>query len=322
MGQRADVGKIRRSAPAVVVTVLNEEENITVLLDSLVTQTLLPSEIIVVDGGSTDNTLEILNKYSLKQSVVKIFQRSGNRAVGRNFGVTKSRANIIAFTDSGCIPDPDWLEKLTQPFSDPAVNVVSGYYRGLPENNFQKCLVPYVLVMPDVAGNTEFLPATRSMAIRKKTFLSVGGFNENLFHNEDYAFALQLKSLGFSFFFAKNAVVGWKPRQNLRSAAWMFIRFAIGDIQAGIIRPKVKLLITRYLILLFTVFLAFELPVLFWLVGFMSVVYLFWSVLKNFRYIKNIAALFWLPVIQITSDVSVLFGTLIGLLSVSWLKTK
>jgi cellulose synthase/poly-beta-1,6-N-acetylglucosamine synthase-like glycosyltransferase len=268
----------------------------------------------MVDGGSADETLSLLKKYSQKHSLVKVFQAPGNRAVGRNFGVSKAGGKIIAFTDSGCIPRADWLEKLVRPFSDPAVKIVSGYYRGLAKNIFQKCLVPYVLVMPDAAGKTEFFPATRSMAIRKGVFQNSGGFDDNLYHNEDYAFAHKLKTLGFTFYFAPDAVVDWEPRKNLRSAAWMFMRFAIGDIQAGIYRPKVKLLAIRYLIFLFLIFLALEIPELFWLVGFLAGVYIIWSISKNFRYVKDIRAFYWLPVIQITADISVLFGTIMGLL--------
>ena len=298
-----------------MVTVLNEASSLLRLIDSLLAQTLLPREIIIVDGGSSDQTLSLLRKYSLKHHLLKVFQKSGNRSVGRNYGVSKARGKIIAFTDSGCIPDPDWLEKLTRPFSDPSVNVVSGYYRGLSDNNFQKCLVPFVLVMPDVADKSEFYPATRSMALRRDVWNKSAGFNPALSHNEDYAFAHHLKKLGYSFHFAQDAVVSWLPRKNFKSAAWMFTRFAIGDIQAGIYRPKVKLLAIRYLIFLFIIFLAFELPELFWLIGCLVIIYLTWSITKNYRYVKDIRAFYWLPVIQVTADISVLFGTLVGLLS-------
>lgn len=298
-----------------MVTVLNEESGITQLLESLTTQSLLPLEIIVVDGGSTDETLSILKKYSLKHSTVKVFRKPGNRSVGRNFGVSRTKSPLIAFTDAGCIPDPDWLKKLSQPFSDSKIAIVSGYYRGLSQNIFQKCLVPYVLVMPDKADKSEFYPATRSMALRRDVWNKSAGFNPALSHNEDYAFADHLKKLGYSFHFAQDAVVSWLPRKNFKSASWMFTRFAIGDIQAGIYRPKVKLLAIRYLIFLFIIFLAFELPELFWLIGCLVIIYLTWSITKNYRYVKDIRAFYWLPVIQVTADISVLFGTLVGLLS-------
>jgi len=283
----------------VVVTVLNEIKDIKFLLDSLTKQS---KEIIIVDGGSTDGTWEYLQK----QKSIKAYQKIGNRSVGRNYGISKTRTDIIAFTDAGCIPHANWLEELIRPFSNKSVQVVSGYYEGMAKNIFEKCLIPYVLVMPDKIP-TEFFPSTRSMAMRK----GVGLFNEKLSHNEDYAFAVMLNKNGVEFCFAPKAIVSWIPRRDLTSAAWMFLRFAIGDIQAGILRPKVKLIFLRYYAFFFLFFIhpAFTL---------LTIPYIVWSITKNYRYVRDLRAVFWLPVLQITSDLCVIFGTIMGALS----KTK
>ncbi len=299
---------------SIVVTVFNEQDTISGLLTALFNQTVKAFEIIVVDGRSTDKTLEILKKFTPPLKVrggqgelLKVLIKYGNRSQGRNIGVIKAQGQIIAFTDAGCIPESNWLEEIIKPFSNKKVDVVSGYYKGLPKNIFQTCLVPYVLVMPDKIGS-EFLPSTRSMAITKKLFLSSGGFDEKLWHNEDYAFAHKLKNMSVNFYFAPKAIVGWLPRKDLKSAAWMFLRFAIGDAQAGILRPKVKNMAIRYYIFFFLFFINH------WF-GLLIIPYLLWAIVKNYKYVKNIGALFWLPVLQLTSDTCVLFGTLVGLLS-------
>lgn len=284
---------------SVIVTVLNERETIESLLIALKGQTLKPVEIIIVDGGSTDGTWEVISDLL---SVVS-YQIPGNRSMGRNYGISNAKSSIIAFTDAGCIPQSDWLKELTRPFADKQVQVVSGYYRGLPRNVFEKCLVPYVLVMPDQIRG-EFLPSTRSMAMRK----GVGLFDEKLSHNEDYAFAIALKKAGVKFYFAPGAIVGWQLRNNLRQAAWMFLRFAVGDAQAGILRPKVKLLALRYYLFFFLVFISKYS----WL---LAVPYLLWAIGKNYKYVKDVRAIWWLPILQMTSDIMVLFGTIVGLLS-------
>lgn len=264
---------------SVVITVKDEKA------PSLTNQTLKPDEIIVIDAKDHKNC---------------------NRSVGRNIGVKKAKGDIIAFTDAGCVPEANWLAELIKPFKDKDVQVVSGYYKGLPETIFQKCLVPYVLVMPEQIGN-EFLPSTRSMAMRK----GVGLFDETLWHNEDYAFAKNLKNKGIKFAFAKSAVVGWIPRKNLKEAAWMFLRFAVGDAQSGLLRPKVKLLFLRYYLFFFLVFLNY------WFALFL-IPYLIWAISKNYRYVQDWRAIYWLPILQITADIAVIFGTIMGLLS----KTK
>jgi len=291
---------------SVICTVFNEINTLPDLISSLSHQTLPPKDIVIVDGGSTDGTWEFLKR----QKNVRSFQKVGNRSVGRNFAISKAKNPVIAITDAGCVPEPNWLEELTKP----KVDVISGYYRGIANNVFQKCLIPYVLVMPDKAGKTEFFPSTRSMAIRKSVWQKFR-FNEKLWHNEDYAYAHILKKAGYSFYFAPKAIVNWMPRKNLKEAAWMFTRFAIGDIQAGIFRPQVKKLMIRYAIALYVFFLAIEIRFLFVPLAATLLIYLIWSIAKNYRYVRDFRALYWLPVLQITADLSVLSGSLIGFMS-------
>jgi len=300
---------------AVIVTVLNEKDTVGGLVSSLKKQTLRPARVVIVDGGSIDGTFALLQKQALTWPVLKVYLHPGNRSQGRNFGVSKTGESLIAFTDAGCLPDQKWLAELVRPFTKPSVTVVSGYYRGQASTVFTKCLIPYVLVMPDKADKTEFFPSSRSMALRRKVWKQSGGFNPKVDPSEDFELAHRLKNLGFYFTFTPKAQVVWIPRQDLSSAAWMFLRFAFGDVQAGILRPKVKFLALRYMLFFYLFFLSLQIPWLFIpLIG-LALVYLVWAVHKSYRYVNNRRAFYWLPVIQITADVTVLFGTIMGLLA-------
>ena len=305
---------------AICITVFNEAETIGLLVSALRHQTLSPTEVVITDGGSVDATFSLLHQAAKSWPKLKVFKHPGNRSVGRNFAVSHITCPIIAFTDAGCTPRPDWLEKLAQPFREKKTQIVSGYYEGQATTIFHACLIPFVLVMPDKAGRSEFYPATRSMALRRHVWNLSGGFDPGLFHNEDYAFAHHLKHLGFSFTFAPQAIVTWLPRKKLHQASWMFMRFAIGDIQAGIIRPRIKLLVIRYLVFIFGFFLLLEVNPRFILhYSFLIILaYSLWAIAKNYRYVKDPRAFFWLPVLQVTADLSVLFGSLVGLLSKAW----
>ncbi|MBI2430717.1 MAG: glycosyltransferase [Candidatus Levybacteria bacterium] len=302
-----------------ITTVFNEEATVEALLESIIRQSRMPDEVIIVDGGSTDATASIISNFTKtftseeSKSLLrhhprwKTITKKGNRAVGRNEAIRQASGDVIVSSDAGCVLDKDWVKNITEPFKNKDVDVVAGYYKGMPRTIFQKCLVPYVLVMPDKVDPQNFLPASRSMAFTKKIWEKAGGFPEKYSSNEDFVFAKRLKEISAKIVFAKDAILYWMPRKNLKEAFAMFFRFAYGDAQAGILRPKVFLIFLRYflgVLLLLSYINAFYVVV---------ILYTVWSIWKNYRYAKKWQAIFILPILQIVSDMAVLLGTIWGI---------
>lgn len=307
-----------------IATVFNEEKTIDSLLSSIITQSKLPDEIILVDGGSTDRTVDSIKG----EKRFKIFVKKGNRAVGRNEAIRSATGDIIVCSDAGCVLDKDWVKNITKPFQFPThqvgkngiPDVVAGYYAAKSTSLFQRCLAPYVLVMPDKVNSQDFLPASRSMAFKKSVWEKTGGFPENYSHNEDYVWAKTLRQQGFNIVFAKDAIVYWIPRKNLKDACIMFFRFAFGDAQAKIFRPKVVFIFARYLAALILLSLTLASNSLLLLIScyLLLIAYLAWSILKNYSYVKNARAIFILPILQISSDLAVMIGTIFGFAGSFW----
>jgi len=298
-----------------IATVFNEEKSILPLLRSVFSQTRLPDEIIIVDGGSTDKTISYISDFKSNKAKIKLVSKKGNRSVGRNEAIKRAANEIIVCSDAGCILDKNWVKNITKPFEDQDIGVVSGYYRGMSRDIFQKCLIPYVLVMPDKVNENNFLPASRSMAFRKSVWEKVGKFNEKLSHNEDYAFAIKLKEKGIKIVFEKLAIVSWIPRKNLKEAFIMFFRFAKGDVEAGVIRSNVIVLFARYFILLYLLFLIFRYKSLIIILSLAIGIscYIIWAILKNYKYVIALKAIFVLPLIQTTADIAVMLGSITGI---------
>lgn len=289
-----------------IVTVKNEAKTIRSLLRSIEQQLRQPDEVIIVDGGSSDETFSILSAWKPKFAFSAL-NKAGNRSIGRNEAIERAMYSCIAITDAGCVLDSHWLEEIVLPFSKGA-DVVAGYYASKAATSFEQAASAYMLVMPKQVNVNNFLPATRSMALTKNIWREAGKFPERFTFNEDYVFAQKLRKIGARFAFTQNAIVYWQPPQSWKQFLVQVYKFAYGDMAASIIRPKVLLIFARYI--LFVLLLGF-LPTFF---VFLLGVYLVWSIVKNMRYVRSMHAVYLLPIMQIATDLTVMLGSTVGFL--------
>jgi len=254
-GAPPDNGALRSAAPgaatvSVVVTVFNEEASLAALLDCLLSQTLVPDEVVVVDGGSSDATCRILAGYAGGGSPVRCFVEPGvNIARGRNLGIWRAAGSIVAVTDGGCRPEPTWLAELVRPLlEDPSIGAVSGVRRIDARTPFER-YSGLLSTSRDSGDEQTRLFFGRSSAFRKSVALAVGGYPEWLYTAEDTLFALRAKALGCRVAHAELSVVDWRPRPTLRKLAKQFFlygrgngRIQLGDIDASLYHLRNHLL--------------------------------------------------------------------------------
>ncbi|MFH1610783.1 MAG: glycosyltransferase, partial [Patescibacteria group bacterium] len=201
---------------SVCITILNEEKTISTLLDSLISQSKEPNEIIIIDGGSEDKTLGIIKHFQKKYKFIKLLKEKCNRAKGRNLAVDIAKNEIIVMTDAGCIPTKNWLKNITEPFLFSNVDIVVGFYHMIYKNKLQKAESFFLGVLPNNFSNT-FLPSTRSMAFKKEIWEKVGGFPEYLDEAaEDTVFNYKLIKNNAKFVRVKNAVVEWGMPESIK----------------------------------------------------------------------------------------------------------
>lgn len=118
-----------------ITTVYNEEKSIERFLDSLMIQGKKSDEVIIVDGGSSDETVRKITEHKIK---AKVFIKKGNRSIGRNEAIRKATGDTILCSDAGNILDKDWVKNISEPFYDSNIDVVAGYYQGKAATIFQK----------------------------------------------------------------------------------------------------------------------------------------------------------------------------------------
>jgi len=210
---------------SIVATVKNEEDNIAALLDSIANLDYSGEvETIVVDGGSTDRTAQIVSKYSS----VKLIIAHCNISEGRNIGISSSTGEIMAFIDGDCIAEPDWIKNIVRHFiEDSEIAIVGGPY--IPLEN-QGIVADYLAVyqgtyFPETSGTTTYEHiAMGNAAIRKEIIKKVGGFDSGADHFEDEDINFRSWKLGLKLFFADDVRVFHKYRTSLKDASAVILR--------------------------------------------------------------------------------------------------
>ena len=221
---------------SVIATVRDEADSIETFLHSLFRQTRPPAEIVVVDGGSTDGTLDVLRLRREKSPSLRVLHAPGaNISQGRNIAISHATGPIIAVTDAGTVVARDWLERLVHPLeADPTIGVSAGFFDPGGETFFERCLSVVITPQLPEIDPERFLPSSRSVAFRKEWWERVGGYPEWLEHCEDLVFDLELKRAGAAFAFTPEARVAWRARPSLRRFYRQYYLYARGDGHAAL----------------------------------------------------------------------------------------
>jgi len=176
-----------------------------------------PGEIVVVDASdgrlddirrSHEKTVRWLDFPPLPDVRVSIPHQ-------RNVGVRKADGDIIVFTDAGCRPRPDWLERLVAPLRSGEC-ATAGVSQDLSGD------VQYGLPESDI-GKTRYLreAPTLNFAFRREAFDAVGGFDESFSYGSDVDFSWRLNDAGFQIRHVPEAIIqhdyGTPRRQRRRS---------------------------------------------------------------------------------------------------------
>jgi cellulose synthase/poly-beta-1,6-N-acetylglucosamine synthase-like glycosyltransferase len=177
---------------SVIVPVLNGEATISTLLESLSKLTYPKDKLDfqVVDGKSTDKTIEIVKRYP-----VKLVMQNGNGLnAARNTGIKNSESEIVAFTDSDCVVPEDWVQRIVKNFEVTQVGCVGGSIKGYDgdflseyaDNSFMPVL--RIFEKHEVLDSVKLLqryPAGCNMAFRRKALEAAGDFDESIRHAFD-----------------------------------------------------------------------------------------------------------------------------------------
>lgn len=216
---------------SVVIPVYNCRKTMAGCLDSLSKQDYPSYEVVVVDDGSTDDTVKICELYpDVRITSIK----NGGPSKARNVGIRMARGEMVAFTDGDCIADKEWLTELEKGFSSSEVAGVGGNQRSPhDETDFGKLvqeifemlgIVTYYIQTANKMGETEHNPSCNS-AYRRHVLEEVGGFDETLWPGEDVDLDFRIRQRNYKLIYNPKALVRHYRPKTYRGFSQMMRRY-------------------------------------------------------------------------------------------------
>lgn len=208
---------------SVVIPVLNGAATIGDTLAALQVQAGFTlggtAEVIVVDNGSTDATVEIAQRFPVR--VVVEPQRGASAA--RNRGLQEARAPIVAYTDADTLPTRRWLAELIAPMDYPKIALVAGKILSFrPETVAERYVDASGLYDPrnNVQAGAFRFAVSMNMAVRRDVALRIGGWATDLPWGEDVDFSHRLlREQPEAMFYAERALLFHRNRSTRRALA-------------------------------------------------------------------------------------------------------
>lgn len=201
---------------SVILPTLNAEKYLSALIGKLKEQTLPPHEIIVIDSESDDRTVHLARHLGAKVILVerKAFDHGGTR----NLAAKKASGDAIVFMTQDALPQHDrFLEEIVAPLQDTRVAAVCGRQIARSDSNVLEQMTRQInypeqyshktLADLDRFGIKLFFFTNVCSALRRETFLQIGGFPAPIILNEDMMIAAKCITNGFAVVYNPRAGV-------------------------------------------------------------------------------------------------------------------
>ena len=191
---------------SIIIRAYNEAQHLPRLLEGIQQQTVRDVEIVLVDSGSTDETVSIAESYGAKIVHIPSDEFTFGRSL--NFGVREAVHELIVIASAHVYPVyPDWLECLLRPFDDEQVALVYGKQRGMETSKFSEHQI-FRQWFPDADVPRQDSPfCNNANAAIRRSLWDEHPYDETLTGLEDLAWAKWAQGTGYAVSYAAHAEI-------------------------------------------------------------------------------------------------------------------
>lgn len=250
----------------VIVPARNEADNISACLDAIFRQTILPREVVVVDGMSEDETVNIVQSHNSSDSTQIV--QNPNRTIPHalNAGLAATAAPIIVRVDGHTIIADNYVEQLIHHFNDPTIGGVGPAKFAVASSKWGEALAQVVNSPFGGIASYHYSESVSDVdhvpygVYRRSVVESLGGWDTRCLVNQDFEFDFRVRRSGLRLLLVPDARVDWRCSESLRDTWHQYHRYGKGKALVAKIHPSSVSLKQALGTTLFPGFIALLLP--------------------------------------------------------------
>jgi glycosyltransferase involved in cell wall biosynthesis len=255
---------------SIIIPVYNRPHELEELLTSLIGQSFLDFEVVVVEDGSSQDSREIIDRFYSKLTLSYFFQQNTGQGFARNFGMSQAKGDFFVILDSDVLLPRNYLEVLHRAILERKLDAFGGPDSAASDfSDLQKAMDFAMTSFWTTGGIRGKLknPANYqargfNMGVSRQVFETIGGFVDPN-RGEDIEWSIRIKKTGFILELVEEAFVYHKRKNTLHSFAKQAFSFGQNRINVSRFHPEAIKLVHA----MPSLFLAFliSIPVLYWI---------------------------------------------------------